>query len=89
MCYNYVNEYALLSYMEYPIIIVQEYILIYLVLKYKDLFNTRTYIWTCLYFATTLGFILRVIPKNVLMYIIVSNVVGLTLFATKDSFLKL
>lgn len=76
MCYNYVNEYALLSYMEYPIIILQEYILIYMVLKYKDLFNTRTYLWTCLYFAATLGFILGVIPKYVLMYIIVSNEVN-------------
>ncbi|XP_046668885.1 solute carrier family 66 member 3 isoform X1 [Homalodisca vitripennis] len=69
-CYNYVNGYALLSYMEYPIIIVQEYALIFLVLKYKHLFNTRTYVLITVYFVISLGFVSKVIPSPVLMYII-------------------
>jgi len=69
-CYNYVNDYALLNYLEYPIIIVQEYILIFLVLKYKNALNTRTYSLTALYFAIAVGFLSKVIPPPVLTFII-------------------
>uniref|UniRef100_A0A1B6M2M9 Solute carrier family 66 member 3 n=1 Tax=Graphocephala atropunctata TaxID=36148 RepID=A0A1B6M2M9_9HEMI len=69
-CYNYVNSYALLSYLEYPIIIAQEYVLIFLVLKYKNWLNTRTYALIILYFVIVFGFVSKIIPSPVLMYII-------------------
>lgn len=72
-CYNYVNRYALLSYMEYPIIIVQEFMLIFLVLKYKSLFNTKTYGLCVLYFTFAFGFLSHIIPASVLTFLIVSK----------------
>lgn len=69
-CYNYVNSYALLSYMEYPIIIVQEFMLIFLVLKYKDLFNRKTYGFCVLYFTIAFGFLSHIIPPSVLTFLI-------------------
>ncbi|XP_075230413.1 solute carrier family 66 member 3 [Lycorma delicatula] len=69
-CYNYVNQYALLSYMEYPIIIAQEFILIYLVLKYMDLLNSKSIGIFAAYSAITCGFIFNIIPSSLLTYMI-------------------
>jgi hypothetical protein len=71
-CYNFVNDYAILNYLEYPIIIAQEYILIFLVLKYKNILNSRSYWLTALYFGITLGFLSKVIPPPALTFVIVS-----------------
>ncbi|XP_058790669.1 solute carrier family 66 member 3 [Phymastichus coffea] len=64
--YNFVNGYSLLTYLEYPIIIIQEYILIFLVLKYQNLINTRTSLVVLIYFIVCAGFVTETIPKIIL-----------------------
>lgn len=61
--YNFTNGYSLLSYLEYPVILVQEYILIYLVLKYLNKINTFSIIVSILYFAISISFVMQLIPK--------------------------
>ncbi|XP_076169988.1 solute carrier family 66 member 3 [Ptiloglossa arizonensis] len=64
--YNYTNGYSLISYLEYPIILLQEYILIFLVLKYLKKINTFSILMAIFYFATSTCFALQIIPKSVL-----------------------
>ncbi|KAG7211589.1 hypothetical protein KM043_010845 [Ampulex compressa] len=64
--YNYTNGYSLLSYMEYPVIIIQEIILIFLVLKYLNRINVWSLGVTVLYFVLSTCFVLQIIPKVVL-----------------------
>lgn len=61
--YNYTNGYSVLSYLEYPVILVQEYVLIFLVLKYSNKINTFSILLAVLYFATSACFVLQIIPK--------------------------
>ncbi|KAG8231712.1 hypothetical protein J437_LFUL018956 [Ladona fulva] len=68
--YNYCNGYALLSYMEYPIIIFQEIILIYLVLKYMDLLNAVSAGLFGLYLAVFGGFLFGIIPPQILTFLV-------------------
>ncbi|KAL1130799.1 hypothetical protein AAG570_012040 [Ranatra chinensis] len=67
-CYNYVNDYSILSYLEYPIIIAQEYVLIYLVLFYEGLIGGTTMALFSVYFTVTAGLVMGVIPGTVLLY---------------------
>lgn len=64
--YNYTNGYSILSYMEYPIILAQEYILIFLVLKYTNRINIWSIIVSVAYFILATCFIVQVVPKVVL-----------------------
>lgn len=41
--YNYVNQYSLMSYMEYPVIIVQELILIFCFLYYSNKLDAKSF----------------------------------------------
>lgn len=71
MLYNYTNDYAILNYLEYPILLLQEYVLVYFVLKYKELLeakNTKLYIG--LYWAIFLFFALRLAPSWILVVLI-------------------
>ncbi|CAK9802679.1 Solute carrier family 66 member 3 [Anthophora plagiata] len=65
--YNYTNGYSLLSYLEYPIILLQEYVLIFLVLKYLNKINTFSILVSVLYFILSISFAMQLIPKAVLM----------------------
>lgn len=70
--YNYCNSYSLMSYMEYPIILLQEIVLIYYVLKYSKLleqFNVQMY--ALLYFAIVSVFLLDLISPAVLTFVLV------------------
>ncbi|XP_059472669.1 solute carrier family 66 member 3 [Neocloeon triangulifer] len=67
-CYNYCNNYSLMSYMEYPIILFQELILIFLVLKYKNLVNTTSIAGFGVYLAILAAFALRIVPTVVLSF---------------------
>lgn len=71
MSYNFRNGYAILSYLEYPIILVQELILIYLVLKYQGLL-TSTYVWlgSGAYFAILAAFLVGVAPSGLLAFLV-------------------
>ncbi|XP_012529341.1 solute carrier family 66 member 3 [Monomorium pharaonis] len=64
--YNYTNGYSLLSYLEYPIILAQEYILIFLVLKYLSRINMWSFLGAVIYFAVSSCLLLGIVPKIVL-----------------------
>lgn len=70
MLYNFTNRYAFLSYMEYPILLVQEYALVYVVLKYKNLLSKPAYIWTGVYVAVFTAFVTGIIPGGVLVMLV-------------------
>lgn len=67
--YNYTNGYSVLSYLEYPVILLQEYILIFLVLKYLKKINRQSMFIALLYFVISTCFVLQVIPKHVLTFL--------------------
>lgn len=70
--YNYTNGYAVLSYMEYPIILIQEYILIFLVLKYLNKINISAFVYAIIYFTLSSCLLLEIMPKVVLTFLAVS-----------------
>lgn len=70
MMYNFTNRYAFLSYMEYPILLVQEYVLVYVVLKYSNMLNKPAYIWSGVYVAIFTGFATGIIPSSILMMLV-------------------
>ncbi|CAH0382821.1 unnamed protein product [Bemisia tabaci] len=70
MLYNYVNGYALLSYLEYPIILLQEIVLIALVLNYSNKLNRSTFFLSLVYFSYLIGFATGIFPPKILMLII-------------------
>ncbi|XP_065076022.1 solute carrier family 66 member 3-like [Ochlerotatus camptorhynchus] len=70
MLYNFTNGYAFLSYMEYPILLVQEYVLVYVVLKYKNMLNKPAYIWSGVYVAVFSAFAIGVLPSSLIMMLV-------------------
>ncbi|KPJ09106.1 PQ-loop repeat-containing protein 3 [Papilio machaon] len=69
--YNFTNKYSLMTYMEYPIILMQMYILLYYVLKYKYLLGSCAVpISALVYFLTVLGFAVDFLPKDILYYLV-------------------
>lgn len=72
MSYNFRNGYAILSYLEYPIILFQELILIFLVLKYKELLNIYSLFGAGMYFTITGGFLIGIVPLGLLAFLVVS-----------------
>lgn len=72
MSYNYRNGYAILSYLEYPIILVQEIILILCVLYYKQLLNIGSVIGAGVYFTLAFSFISGIVPLGMLAFLVVS-----------------
>lgn len=73
MSYNFVRGYSYLSYLEYPVLLIQEYVLIYCVLKYSNLLNTKTLMYAGLYVALTGLFLTKIIPPSVLTMMLVSG----------------
>ncbi|EFN61066.1 PQ loop repeat-containing protein 3 [Camponotus floridanus] len=67
--YNYTNGYSVLSYLEYPIILVQEYILIFLVLKYLNRLNVWSFLCAVIYFMLSACLLLEIAPKIVLTFL--------------------
>lgn len=72
MLYNFTNGYAFLSYMEYPILLVQEYVLVYVVLKYKNMLEKPAYIWSGVYVAVFSAFAIGLLPSSLIMMLVVS-----------------
>ncbi|XP_076764583.1 solute carrier family 66 member 3 [Xylocopa sonorina] len=64
--YNYTNGYSILSYLEYPIILLQEYVLIFLVLKYLNKLHRFSILGLILYCTISISFAMQLIPKVVL-----------------------
>lgn len=59
--------------MEYPILLFQEYILIYLVLKYKGQLNSNTYKFAGAYVFALSMFLTNIIPTFILALLVVSK----------------
>lgn len=71
--YNYTNNYGIMTYMEYPIILMQVYVMMYYVFKYKGILDLPIVpLITAVYFATVAGFFLDILPKETLSYLLVS-----------------
>lgn len=68
--YNFRNGYALLSYMEYPIILIQEIILIYCVLHFKQLLNIQAIAGALIYFSLGFGFLSGILPRELLTFLV-------------------
>ncbi|KAJ8737909.1 hypothetical protein PYW08_000504 [Mythimna loreyi] len=69
--YNYTNSYSIMTYMEYPIILLQVYVMFYYVLKYKKLLAcSMVPIITILYTCTALAFVVGALPKTILSYLV-------------------
>ncbi|XP_063986721.1 solute carrier family 66 member 3 [Diachasmimorpha longicaudata] len=64
--YNYTNGYALLTYLEYPVILAQQFVLIYLVLNYRNQVNNTSISFAICYFVLGTCIVIQVIPKFVL-----------------------
>lgn len=71
MLYNYTYNYSLLSYLEYPILLVQEYILVALVLKYKNLLNQNSLTAIGGYWVIVLLFAFQICPRFLLYMAVV------------------
>lgn len=72
LTYNYCYGYPILMYLEYPLILIQQSILFYFVLKYKNLLVTETVLLSILVYLTMALFMIEVLPKTILEYVIVS-----------------
>ncbi|XP_065161783.1 solute carrier family 66 member 3 [Atheta coriaria] len=68
--YNYRHGYALLSYMEYPIILAQQMVLILFVLYYNGSFNMASSVGACIYFCFAAGFLSGILPRELLIFLV-------------------
>lgn len=76
--YNYTYSYSLLSYLEYPILLAQEYVLIGLVLQYKRILNQRCFAFIGAYWVIVLLFAYQICPRFLLAMAVVSKFVNLS-----------
>lgn len=71
MLYNYVNHYAILNYLEYPILLLQEYALVYYVLLYKGLLDGRNAkMFIGLYWLIFVLFVMHLLPIWILVVLL-------------------
>ncbi|KAH8302022.1 hypothetical protein KR044_001899 [Drosophila immigrans] len=70
MSYNYTSGYDFLSYMEYPILLLQEYVLIYYAFKYQDLLGKRTQIFAVFYVTLATLIYLKLFPIIILTFLV-------------------
>lgn len=71
MSYNYRNGYAILSYLEYPIILLQELILVVCVLHYKNMVNIVSLIVAGIYFLIAGSFLSGTAPLGLIAFLVV------------------
>lgn len=62
-----------MMYLESPILLVQLSILFYLVLKYKNLLEIEIVLCSMLVYLTMVMFMVEILPKIILEYVIVSG----------------
>lgn len=68
--YNFTNRYAIMTYLEYPIILCQVYVMFYHVLKYENILCKPVVpLCTLAYMSLVAGFMLDVLPKDILSYL--------------------
>lgn len=71
LSYNFRSGYALLSYLEYPIILLQELILILCVLYYKQLLNFTSLVCAGVYFTIAGSFLIGLVPLGLIAFMVV------------------
>lgn len=71
--YNFTNQYRLMNYFEYIILIVQNYILVAIVLFFRKQINTKTVIIVVTYYSLVFLFGMSILPKSILTLLIVSR----------------
>lgn len=71
--YNYCYGYAVLSYLEYPILLLQQVVLLYFILKFQNLITVEVIMCGMLLLITVALFMNGVLPREVLTYLLVSN----------------
>lgn len=62
MSYNFISGYSFLSYLEYPILLIQEYVLVYVVFKYKNLLDRAFTIGAGFYTLCLIAVYFKIIP---------------------------
>lgn len=70
MAYNYCNGYSLLTYLEYPLVLLEMYVFLLLVLYYENQLYELTYMLISVYFVTT-ALVMRVAPAGFLAPLVV------------------
>ena len=78
LSYNYSSGYDFLSYMEYPILLLQEYVLIYFAFKYQNFLGLETQVVAVFYSIIAVLIYLKLFPMMILTFLVVS--VGLSAF---------
>lgn len=73
LSYNYSSGYDFLSYMEYPVLLLQEYVLIFYAFKYQDLLGTRTKAVALVYGIVVTLIYAKLFPIIILKFLVVSN----------------
>ncbi|XP_059216651.1 solute carrier family 66 member 3 [Stomoxys calcitrans] len=68
--YNYTNDYDFLSYMEYPILLLQEYVLIYFAFKYQNLLGLRTRVVAVFYVIIATLIYMKMFPLMILQFLV-------------------
>ncbi|XP_017469738.1 PREDICTED: PQ-loop repeat-containing protein 3 [Rhagoletis zephyria] len=68
--YNYSSSYEFLSYMEYPILLLQEYVLIYYTFFYQDLLGARTQLVAVLYAIVATLIYFKLFPLIILTFLV-------------------
>lgn len=59
-------------YLEYPLVLVQQSVLFYYVLKFKHLLDTEIVLLSMLIYLTMILFMADILPKTILDYLIVN-----------------
>lgn len=70
--YNFTNGYRLMNYFEYVILIIQDYILIVIVLFYRQQITTKTIAVFISYALVVALYAGEILPKSMLTFCIVS-----------------
>ncbi|XP_018320910.1 mannose-P-dolichol utilization defect 1 protein homolog [Agrilus planipennis] len=68
--YNFRNHYAILTYLEYPIILIQELILITITFYYKNFFNIGFFAGASIYCSMAFGMLYGIIPREFLTFLV-------------------
>lgn len=77
--YNCCFGYSSLSYLEYPILLLQQSILLYFVLKFNERLNVQTVLFGSLMVITmTLFMMTEMLPRTILTFLIVSDCLRLS-----------
>jgi len=70
--YNFTNNYKMLNYFEYIILLVQDFMVVGIVLFYRKEINRKTLQFTALYAAVVALFAFAILPNSILTFCIVS-----------------